>query len=286
MSFVNGTPHYNLPQTVGTDKRDWFDTNEPFATIDAAIHTANQTASSAAAKAATLEDRVDDIDVDIAGIKSDITEAQGDINGLDMRVNGLDGKVDDNYIDLTDAICSVKEVSATAQYTHTQGEYFWYNDTLYRARTNINVGQQIVPNTNCDTVTVMTQICKGSVYVTANGVKTYGTLLNELGQLTDFTKLGNSSVLEIIGTNNIGSYYSCSIHESRSHEYIADVADFSKQQCTGPASIMVANVHINKQESTDTFFANIIINSPVGSFTASDMRSDVPASGVKIGIIY
>jgi ABC-type glycerol-3-phosphate transport system substrate-binding protein len=40
MSYANGTQFYNLPQTVGTDKRDWFDTNAAFAAIDAALHAA------------------------------------------------------------------------------------------------------------------------------------------------------------------------------------------------------------------------------------------------------
>ena len=63
MSYRVGTPNYNLPQTEGTDKRDWSDTNQAFANLDAALHgavsdagtalTASQTAQTAADGAVT-----------------------------------------------------------------------------------------------------------------------------------------------------------------------------------------------------------------------------------------
>lgn len=59
MSYANGTTHYNLPQTVGSDKRDWSDTNQAFADIDSAIYSAGEdsaTALSAAQAAQTAAD--------------------------------------------------------------------------------------------------------------------------------------------------------------------------------------------------------------------------------------
>lgn len=55
MSYETGTAHYNLPQTVGTDKRDWADTNTAFANIDAAIYQASEDASTAASAASTAQ---------------------------------------------------------------------------------------------------------------------------------------------------------------------------------------------------------------------------------------
>lgn len=37
MSYAQGTPNFNLPQTQGSDKRDWTDTNQAFADLDAAV---------------------------------------------------------------------------------------------------------------------------------------------------------------------------------------------------------------------------------------------------------
>lgn len=202
MSYINGTPHYNLPQTVGTDKRDWFDTNEPFATIDAAIHTAGQTASSAASQVTALDSRVDGIDIAIAGIQSDITEVQGDVNALDMRVSSLAGTVDDNYIDLTDAICSIKEASATAQYFHHNRSFFWYNDTLYKATDDIQVGQQIVPNTNCVTTNITSEIYKGVVEIETTTTTTYAQALNALFAQVDVSKITSTSTLVFEHNNN------------------------------------------------------------------------------------
>ena len=47
MSYAHGTSHYNLPQTVGTDKRDWFDTNQAFANVDADLYAAKTGAETA-----------------------------------------------------------------------------------------------------------------------------------------------------------------------------------------------------------------------------------------------
>lgn len=59
MSYARGTTNYNLPQTQGTDKRDWSDTNAAFAAIDSAIKTAGDTASSASSAASTAQSRAD-----------------------------------------------------------------------------------------------------------------------------------------------------------------------------------------------------------------------------------
>lgn len=55
MSYAVGTTHYNLPQTQGTDKRDWSDTNQAFADIDAAIYEAGDDASTALSTAQTAQ---------------------------------------------------------------------------------------------------------------------------------------------------------------------------------------------------------------------------------------
>lgn len=47
MSYANGTTHYNLPLTQGTDKRDWSDTNQAFEDLDAAVYQASSDATGA-----------------------------------------------------------------------------------------------------------------------------------------------------------------------------------------------------------------------------------------------
>lgn len=71
MSYQNGTTHYNLPQTVGSDKRDWSDTNAAFAAIDAAIYQASSDASAASSAASDAQ-----ADADAAALAA--TNAQAD----------------------------------------------------------------------------------------------------------------------------------------------------------------------------------------------------------------
>lgn len=59
MSYRVGTPNYNLPQTEGTDKRDWSDTNQAFLAIDTAIKSAVDNSSSASSAAATAQTTAD-----------------------------------------------------------------------------------------------------------------------------------------------------------------------------------------------------------------------------------
>lgn len=161
MSYEHGTPHYNLPQTVGSDTRDWFDTNEAFADIDAAIYSAGQTAETAAQ--------------DLDGVKSDVQSLKDADIAMTGRVDGIEGRVGaseqaitrlqqdvaDVDTDLMDAICAIKEASATAAYQHLTGTFFWYNDTLYKATADIGVGNQIVPDTNCSTTNITTELLAG-----------------------------------------------------------------------------------------------------------------------------
>lgn len=158
MSYANGTTHFNLPQTVGSDKRDWFDTNQAFSDVDEALWGAKESAESAASQVTTLGQRVSDVENDVADVKHDITTIEGDVSGLQTAVTNLGNKIDGINDDITDAICAIKEADATADYVHNIGEYFWYNDTLYIATSKINVGAQIVPNTNCNTVTITTEM--------------------------------------------------------------------------------------------------------------------------------
>ena len=55
MSYASGTTHYDLPQTAGSDKRDWSDTNTAFAAIDAAIYQSVTDAGTAASAAAAAQ---------------------------------------------------------------------------------------------------------------------------------------------------------------------------------------------------------------------------------------
>ena len=158
MSYAKGTTHYNLPLTEGSDKRDWFDTNEPFNQIDAALHTA-------------VED-TDTLKSEVATLQSDMTEAQTDIKDIkaydalnDVKVSALQTLTAQHTVDIEDVrqdsedmICAIEEGSATASYAHAVGEYFRYNDTLYITTVAISVGDTIVPDVNCSTTDIVSRL--------------------------------------------------------------------------------------------------------------------------------
>ena len=59
MSYANGTPNFNLPQTISTDKRDWSDTNQAFLNVDAALKAAGDNAIIADGKADAAQTTAD-----------------------------------------------------------------------------------------------------------------------------------------------------------------------------------------------------------------------------------
>ncbi len=165
MSYQNGTTHYNLPQTVGTDKRDWLDTNEAFADLDSAVYGAVQTGAvntqkieEAEGTIGQLNTRVGDVEEDVADIKADVTTAQEDIGTLGTTLSGLTTEVRDNKTDLEDMITAYEEATATASASHNVGDYFRYNNVLYITTITIRVGDTIVPDVNCRSTNVMTRV--------------------------------------------------------------------------------------------------------------------------------
>ena len=165
MSYQNGTTHYNLPQTVGTDKRDWFDTNEAFADLDSAVYGAVQTGAvntqkieDAETTVGQLNTRVEAVEGDVADIKVDVATAQEDIATQGTALSGLTTEVRDNKTDLEDMITAYEEATATASASHNVGDYFRYNNVLYITTITIRVGDTIVPDVNCRSTNVMTRV--------------------------------------------------------------------------------------------------------------------------------
>lgn len=162
MSYTNGTTHYNLPQTTGSDKRDWSDTNQAFADVDAALYGAVQDTAQAELDIDALETRMDTAEQNIATNTGDIAGLDTRVTTVEGAVTSLSGQVTDTRQDLEDMICAFNEASATSTHAYGTGEndnhYFIYNDVLYRATQSIAIGDTIVPDTNCTTTNVTTEI--------------------------------------------------------------------------------------------------------------------------------
>lgn len=158
MSYATGTTHYNLPQTVGTDKRDWTDTNEAFSAVDTALYGAVQDAETATSGIQTLNTAVDTINGKLTVDEGNISTLSGKVSTLESTVSGHTSAIADVRSDLQDNIESYNEASATSTHAYVSGDTFYYNDVLYKATANIGVGDTIVPSTNCTAITVMSEI--------------------------------------------------------------------------------------------------------------------------------
>lgn len=158
MSYASGTTHYNLPQTVGSDKRDWADTNQAFSDIDAAIYGAAQGASAATSAIETINGQIETITGKQAVDEGNISTLAGKVSTLESTVGNQGAAIADVRQDLQDNIESNYEASATSTHAYAIGDTFFYNDVLYKATAAIAIGGTIVPSTNCTAITVMSEL--------------------------------------------------------------------------------------------------------------------------------
>lgn len=199
MSYASGTTHYNLPQTVGSDKRDWTDTNQAFSDIDAAIYGAAQGASAATSAIETINGEIETITGKQAVDEGNISTLSGKVSTLESTVGTQGAAIADVRQDLQDNIESKREASATSTHAYNVGDTFYYNDVLYKATAQIAIGGTIVPSTNCTAITVMSEIqsqaAESSVNVTTVATDTYADLVSKVAAAVDMTKLCTTSTL-------------------------------------------------------------------------------------------
>lgn len=231
MSYTNGTTHYNLPLTTGADKRDWSDTNQAFSDVDAALYGAVQDTAQAELDIDSLETRMDTAE-------QNISTNTGNIAGLDTRLTTAEGaitsqgaQITDTRQDLEDMICAYNEASATSTHVYAIGDYFIYNDVLYKATQAIAIGDTIVPDTNCATTNVTTELLatedlSGDVTDLQTDV---GQLQTDVGQLqTDITTLKNDAKTRTLGTitNPAGATYGSDVERIRAFINDNDLNDY------------------------------------------------------------
>lgn len=207
MSYASGTTHYNLPQTVGSDKRDWTDTNQAYSDIDAAIYGAAQGASAATSAIETINGQIETITGKQAVDEGNISTLSGKVSTLESTVGTQAAAIADVRQDLQDNIESNHEASATSTHAYEIGDTFYYNDVLYKATAQIAIGGTIVPSTNCTAVTVMSEIDqlnsdlteldaevnRGKAEVTVVSGDSIKTALNRLADALDYSKLTSHS---------------------------------------------------------------------------------------------
>lgn len=165
-------------------------------------------------------------------------------------------------------ICAFNEASATSTHAYAVGDYFIYNDVLYRAIQSIAIGDTIVPDTNCTTTNVTTEILgtKGVLIAQAasDGVRTKQAIVNDLYSQITINANGNYRLLVISGVY-VGAY---TFERSDDTSVTLQQTSLSSTAYNIDTITIAANSNISRGAITS------------GGFTYTDRSSEVQNSGV------
>lgn len=240
MASTNFTTHYSIPLPLGTDLTTPMDYNEAAEAIDTALFGAVTDAGNASEAAGEAVNTANTASAAVDAIGADLALEKAKIVQLQTRMTAAENDIDDVYTDVTDMITAYKEPSATSTHAYAIGDYFIYNETLYKATAAITVGATIVPNTNCETTNVSSELKQINselstdvAYAITEVTSLYGTLTNasavKRSGLTIINKLEFQITTEMpSGANNNFAQISaepandinCLFSDSSGHTYI------------------------------------------------------------------
>lgn len=171
-------------------------------------------------------------------------------------------------------LTNIRETGTTASQAISAGTYFYLNNVLVRAKADIANGATFTLNTNYEVVTAGALneiITRGSVSVTADGVKTYNQLLNALFAITDMAKITNDSVFvfNYNDANHIKAYHHITEY---SNNYLAYARLSASASGTRATEFYLETASSKYQISTGS--------------TRSDSSTQVPNSGWSFEIFY
>lgn len=200
MSSASVTEFYGLTQYVGTDKPSFTDNNEAFQKVDEDLHEVVQSSESQAETISGLQE-------DVGSLGDRVTAAEGDIDDAEIAIGALQNKetLQDNAIAAVkaaalDMVCAYNEAAAQSTHAYAVGDFFRYQDVLYKATAAIAIDDTIVPNVNCSATNVTEEllaiISTGAVDSTARAGIEALTLV--VGNLADLTTTDKTSIVNAI----------------------------------------------------------------------------------------
>ena len=193
MSYTNETTYYGLPLPTGSDKSTFTDNNTAFQAVDAALHTAYEQSGAATEDIVAIKATVANLIQADIDFQSDLDTEKGKIRNLQDKEVLQDAAIAAVRADAQDMITAYNEPTATSTHAYSVGDFFIYNDVLYRATDSIAIGDTIVPDTNCATTNVTSELIeidstftdysegtfqRSSGTITANSLKKYGNTVN------------------------------------------------------------------------------------------------------------
>lgn len=184
MSSTTTTQFYGLTQYIGTDKPDFADNNQAFRNVDADLHQVVQDSQGFTSDIADLTERVGNLDTDLTNLSRDLNGEKAKITALQNKELSQDTEISRVERNAQDMITAYNEASATSTHAYAVGDYFIYNNVLYQATATIAVGATIVPDTNCKTTNVTSELIQlnndlaTSLVATQNGSGTKSVTLD------------------------------------------------------------------------------------------------------------
>ena len=158
MSYTNETTYYGLPLPTGSDKSTFTDNNTAFQAVDAALHTAYEQSGAATEDIVAIKATVANLIQADIDFQSDLDTEKGKIRNLQDKEVLQDAAIAEVKADAFDMITAYNEPTATSAHAYSVGDYFIYNDVLYQATEAIAIGDTIVPDTNCTTTNVASEL--------------------------------------------------------------------------------------------------------------------------------
>lgn len=186
MSFAQGTLHYNLPITNGSDKRTWFDTNEAFIEIDAAIWEAAQSAAAAATTVEALTTQVGTLSETVQTVANSYIALSGSVNTLSEVVQGHTLNIQQLQTATANKADSVAIADAyNPNLTYSVGDVVMYDGQRYSCITAVTTGEPFDQDKwqGEDVQTVLDDI---------------------ISDLTDLELSNNSTITDIKDFSNVG----------------------------------------------------------------------------------
>lgn len=161
MGYTNETTHYGLPLPLGSDLTTPMDYNTSLQAVDTALFGAVSDCSSMDSRLDTAEGNISTLDGQLngaGGIDARLTTAEGKVSTLEGASTQQALDIADVRADGQDMICAYKEADAQSDHAYAVGDFFIYNDVLYKATETIEIGDTIVPDTNCTTSNVSNEL--------------------------------------------------------------------------------------------------------------------------------
>ena len=241
MGHTNETNNLHLPQFVANDKPTFLgDINGAMLAIDNAYGTISAEATGAA------------------------TTAQNAATAAAGAVETASGAVATAQQAATDATAAEGVANTAAA-------------TANNAQSTAVLAKSTADTAAADAAEAKAAAIKGSVSVTADGVKTYGALLNELALLVDFTKVDVKTTLSIgLTFLAISSKSGDDTTLTFGSSYIA----------TDDSHIAFSEAEVSKRTGENSIFERVTITFSGSSISHSNLSSQVPPVDTVIEINY